>query len=388
MNVCRAIRVSLFIALMATAWIGAPVDGCAAQTSSAQSTKAPPHKQSVGNAKDAAISESRYTAGLVTGAPESTDFLIAQDIATTLAKGQETGPHGEMALRVLPIVGNGGVRNIVDVLTLAGADMAIAPVILVDRLRDDRTLGEISNKLVYIAPLFSEEFHLIARPEIKTLADLDGKRINLGEEGSASAVLGREVLNSLDIKFDEANLSLEMALNEMRKGQLSATLLVSAKPVASLARYAQFNAIHFLPIPYSPALRRDYQPAILRHKDYPSVLGVDESVDTISIKSALFAYNWPRGSNRYRLLESFVKTFFSRFSGFLGDGHHPSWREVNLAAPLAGWQRFRPADRWLKQHAANEAFGRFPEQQPTNDRSGRKALFPDFPRGRERNKSK
>ena len=388
MSVCRAIRVGLLAALIATAWVGERIDGWAAQTSPAEPAKAPPRKQSAGDDKDLTKSESRYTAGLVTGVPQSTEFAIAQEIATTLATGQETGPHGQMALRVLPIVGNGGVRNAVDVLTLAGADMAIAPVVLVDRLRDARTLGDIRNKLVYITPLFGEEFHLIARPEIKTLADLAGKRINLGEEGSAGAVLGREVLNSLDVKFDEANLSLETALNEMGQGRLSATLLVSAKPVASLARYAQFNAVRFLPIPYLPALRRDYLPSTLRHEDYPSVLGVDESVDTIAIKSALFAYNWPSRNERYKLLESFVQTFFSRFSEFLGDDHHPRWREVNLAAPLPGWQRFRPADRWLRHHALRGAFDRFLQQRPMSDRSDRETLFRDFLRWRERNKDK
>ncbi|MFQ3459619.1 TAXI family TRAP transporter solute-binding subunit [Bradyrhizobium sp. UFLA01-814] len=387
MSAFRAILVGLFTALMATAWIGERVDGCAAQTSPTQSAKASPRKQG-GDDKGVTISESRYTAGLVTGTPQSTEFAIAQEIATTLATGQETGPHGQTALRVLPIVGNGGVRNVIDVLTLAGADMAIAPVVLVARLQDARTLGDIRGKLVYITLLFGEEFHLIARPEIKTLADLAGKRINLGEEGSAGAVLGREVLNSLDVKFDETNLSLEAAFDEMRKGRLSATLLISAKPVTSLARYAQFNAVSFLPIPYSSALRRDYLPSTLRHEDYPSVLGVDESVDTIAIKAALFAYNWPSRNERYDLLESFVQTFFSRFAEFLGDDHHPRWREVNLAEPLPGWQRFRPADRWLQRQALRSAFDRFLEQHPANDRSDRETLFRDFLRWRERNKDK
>jgi len=101
------------------------------------------------------------------------------------------GPHGEVALRVVPIVGNGGTRNVLDVLTLAGADVAIAPVVLVNRLREAKTFGDISDKLAYIAPLYIEEFHLLARPEIANLTDLAGKRVNLGEDGSAGAVLGR-----------------------------------------------------------------------------------------------------------------------------------------------------------------------------------------------------
>ena len=361
MSIRGAVRVGLFIALIAAAWFGVQVQRSLAQTRSSdspsESAKVPPQKESAPR-KEAGISQNRYTTGLVTGAPQSTEFAIAQEIATTLATGQETGPRGEMALRVMPMVGNGGDRNILDILTLAGADMAIAPVVLVDRLREAKTFGDISGKLAYIAPLFTEEFHLLARPEIKTLTDLTGKTVNLGEAGGASAILGREVFNRLDVKIKEVNLGPDAALNRMRIGQVFATLLVSGKPVNLLARYAQPDSIHFLhflPVPASPALEHDYLPTTLRHDDYPNIIAAGESVDTIAIQSALFAYNWPIRSERFRLLESFVQTFFSRFPEFLDDSHHPQWREVNLAARLPGWQRFGPAERWLQRPSAGEA---------------------------------
>jgi hypothetical protein len=268
------------------------------------------------------------------------------------------------------------------VLILAGADMTIAPVVLVDRLREAKTFGDIRNKLVYIAPMFSEEFHLIARPEINSLADLAGKKISLGEEGSASAELGLELLNDLNVKFDAVNLGLDAALDAMRKDQISAAVLLSAKPIESLARYAQFNAVRLLPIPYTAAMQRDYQPSKLRHEDYPTILGLDETVDTIAVRSALFAYNWPSRSARYRLLEFFVQTFFSRFSGFLGDSHHPKWREVNLAEPLPGWKRFAPAERWLERQAGRGKNGRFPAPSSPGVSPDRGA-FEEFLRRRE-----
>src|SRR5439155_5306601 len=236
MRACGAVRVGLLTAFIAVGWLGQQVQGALAETrpsvSPSESAKVPAPK------KEAGIAANPYTAGLATGPPQSTEFAIAQDIATTLASGQETGPRGEVALRVLPMVGNGGVRNILDVLTLAGADMAIAPVVLLDHLPEARTRRDIRSKLVYIAPLFTEEFHLLARSDIASLTDLAGKTVNLGEEGSAGAVLGREMLNSLDVKISEVNLGLDAAMDEMRKGQISATLVVSGKPVKLLTLYA------------------------------------------------------------------------------------------------------------------------------------------------------
>ncbi|MCK1422913.1 hypothetical protein IVB14_18325 [Bradyrhizobium sp. 180] len=390
-------RAGLFFALIAAAWLGGQVQESLAQrqpsASPSESGKASPRKESAPR-KETRRPADPFTVGFVTGTPQCTEFAIAQDIATTLASGQETGPHGEVALRVVPIVGNGGTRSILDVLTLAGADVAIAPVILVDRLREAKTFGDISDKLAYIASLHVEEFHLLARPEIASLTDLAGKRVNLGEDGSAGAVLGREVLNRLGVKISESNLGPDAALEGMRKGDISAALLVSGKPVSFLAWAGQAKGIHFLPIPYSnELLQQNYLPSTLRHEDYPDLIGVNAAVDTIAIKSALFAYNWPPRSERFRLLELFVQTLFTRFPEFLGDAHHPKWREVNLAALLPGWQRFRPAERWLQQQSGGEAalrkaFGRFLEGKPTANPPDREELFRDFLRWRERNPDK
>jgi len=361
----RALRGIISAALIVIAMLGAATTGSLCQT---------PRKQEAPDKNATDVSFSRFTAGLVTGAPQSTEFAIAQDIATMLAANQETGPHGEMALRVLPMVGNGGGRNLLDVLTLPGADMAIVPIVLANRLRDGKTVGDIGGKLVYIAPLFPLQFHLLARADVKSLSDLAGKTISLGEEGSASAVLGLEVLNALDVKADTVNLGLQAALEGMRKGDIAAALMVSAKPIETLAPLAQFSAVRLIPIPYSDSLGSSYLRATITHTDYPTILGVDENVPTIAVPAALFAYNWPKRSSRYALMDNFVQTFFDRFPNFLTDAHHPAWRQMNLTDTVAGWKRFGPAERWLRTHSGGLV--RAPEPTTTGEAPSRTSLFP------------
>lgn len=220
------------------------------------------------------------------------------------------------------------------------------------------------------------------------MADLAGKTVSLGEEGSAEDVLGREVLDAQGVKVNAVNLGLDAALDSMRHGRISAALLLSGKPVKPLLDLnARLEGIRLLPIPYSQALQRDFLPSTLRHADYPNIIADGESVDTVAIQSALFAYNWPARSRRFELLETFTQSFFSRFSEFLGDAHHPKWREVNLAAQLPGWERFPPAQRWLDRNPTGEAAvrnGAGNERAPTSGSSDREEkLFKEFLRWRE-----
>jgi TRAP-type uncharacterized transport system substrate-binding protein len=323
------------------------------------------------------------TVGIMTGRPTETDFAIAQEISTVLATGQETGPKGEMALRILPMVGKGGIQNVRDVLTLPGADMGIAPKLLLNRLRASKELGDISKSLVYIAPLFHEELHILARREIRTVADLAGTRVNLGEEDSGTNILARDILTRLGLKATEINVDQNAAVERMRNGDIAATMFITGKPARWLERYDGF---HLVPVPYTSSLEEDYLPASFTHEDYPNLIATDERIDTLAVGSVLITYNSPRASERYQRLETFVNAFFSRISEFESPARHPKWREINIAAEWPGWTRFAPAERWLKQRrsTAPDADSRA-EFERYLDQSGvvpsateRERLFQDF----------
>ena len=106
--------------------------------------------------------------------------------------------------------------------------------------------------------------------------------------------------------------------------------------------------MHFVPIPYSQPLIADYLPTSLTHDDYPDIIPVGQSAETIAVGAVLIAYNWPKTSvDRYRRVERFVEAFFSKIAEFKKPPRHPKWREVNIAASLPGWTRFEAAQNWL-----------------------------------------
>src|SRR5262249_17871793 len=78
---------------------------------------------------------------------------------------------------------------------------------------------------------------------------------------------------------------------------------------------------------------------------------IDEGapVPTVANRALLVAYNWPQNSPRYARVAKFVETFFDRIYQFHDNARHPKWKEINLAAEVQGWTRFKPAADWRER---------------------------------------
>jgi len=343
--------------------------------------------------KDTRSTVGQNTLGLIGGPPGSTESQIAFEISRLIAGGQETGPNGELALRVLPSVGSGGVQNIRDLLTLPGVDMAIAPITLVDTIKDSGELGDISRKLTFVAALHVEEVHIIAGPQVQSLRDLDGKAVNVsGDEGAKEVV--RNLLSALGVRVTWASVDHHAAAEQIKRGDLAATAVLSGKPVSSLSEYKREAGFHFLSVPYIDSLPSGYLPAKLSHADYTDLVEPSESVDTVAVGSGLFAYDWPARSARNRLLGEFVQAFFSKGAEWAHSIGHPKWQEINLAANLPGWRRQAVAERWLKREqsaqsdvAARQDFEQFLNAtgSVTPERLDREELFREYLQWRKKN---
>lgn len=301
--------------------------------------------------KQAAPARDPNTIGIIAGSPDDGAPRFVNEIARVLAAGQETGPNGEMALRILPFVGRGGVHDVRDVLSLPGVDMAITQEHMLTRLRESKELGDLTSRLVYITKLFNEELHIIAREDIRQVADLADKPVNLGDYGSSVEDVARDLFRTLGVKVLEVRLGQNEALEEMRQRRVAATAFLASKPAAVVERLVGDGGFHLIPIPI-PTDATLYLPTTLRHEDYPKLIPTGEGVETVAVGTVLIAYNWPEKSSRYQLLGNFVDAFFSRFSEFQAPSRHPKWQEVNLAATLPGWKRFQPAERWLQSSQA------------------------------------
>jgi uncharacterized protein len=291
------------------------------------------------------------TVGLVSGSPNSDDTYLqmAYDLAEVL--------NDDDNLRILPIAGIGGPRNIRDVRYVRGIDIGLTQTNILNSFRrSNERMGQHDDKIVYIAKLFNEEVHLVAQPDITSIEQLRGRKVNFDAKGSGTSYSMRDLFKTFGIEVEEVSMSQVEALERVKSGEIAATALIAGKPVRAMSKLTGKDGLHFVTIPYPAELISDYLPATLSHEDYPALVAPGETVDTVAVGAVLIAYNWPKtNADRYRRIQRFVDAFFSNIAEFQKPPRHVKWREVNIAATLPGWTRFPAAQEWLDQHRPDEA---------------------------------
>jgi hypothetical protein len=94
-------------------------------------------------------------------------------------------------------------------------------------------------------------------------------------------------------------------------------------------------------------LEAAYLPTRLGSNDYPNLIEPGGEVPTVATGLVLLAVTSDDGSEAAARVARFVETVFLRFAELQAQGHHPKWREVNLAASLPGFKRNAAAASWL-----------------------------------------
>jgi TRAP transporter TAXI family solute receptor len=279
------------------------------------------------------------TVGIVTGDVDSTGIRIASDLARVLDSGTE--------MRVIPIAGKGAIQNINDLLTIRAVDIAIVQSDALARFAKITRQPAIQSRMQYLAKLYSEEFHVLSRMQFLCLQDLTGRRVSFGPKDSGIAITAEAVFEANNIAVDPLYLDHEEAIDKLKRGEIDALVYLGGKPSRAFDKITHADKAHFLDVEYLPGLQANYLPAIITSEDYPGLVAPNESVATIGVSTVMAVHNWPAQSERFRVVSRFTERFFASLDRLKSGAFSPKWREVNVTAPLKGWQRFPPAERWL-----------------------------------------
>jgi TRAP-type uncharacterized transport system substrate-binding protein len=278
-----------------------------------------------------------WTVGLAGGLLEGAPLRLAAEMARVV----DDGPN----LHVLPIVTRGATENLNSLLYLRGVDTAI---INSDALEEYKIqVPQIRRQITYLLNLFPSELHIFVRPEIESLQDLAGKKVNFNTQGTAAAYSGPLIFSRLGINAENTFIPHQVALEQMRKGEMAAVVFITSKPVDAFVKGRWEPGFKLLPVQYDGKFEDYYLPAVLEAAEYPGLIKQGERVSTIAVPTALVAFNWPAKTNRYQRVARFVDVLFSRIDRLQAAGFDSKWKSINLAATVPGLERFAAAQEWL-----------------------------------------
>lgn len=284
----------------------------------------------------------RWTIGLAAGRVEGAPLRLAAELAQVLDDGDN--------LRVMPIVTRGPFDNFNDLLHLRGIDLGIVYGDTLDHFKNKEKLVNIDNRIVYIANLFPAEVHVLARPEIMSMKDLEGKVVNFNVAGTAAAFTGPIVFERLGIPIQAKFMPHREALERMKAGpEVAATFWVTSKPIAPMANQNWPAGFKLLNVDYTKSLEEFYLPASLENADYPKLIPQGAKVTTIAVPTVLAAYNWAPDTDRARRIARMIDRLFERWPELHKPPHDPKWKDVNLASTVPGWKRYPPMQERLTQ---------------------------------------
>jgi TRAP-type uncharacterized transport system substrate-binding protein len=280
--------------------------------------------------------------GIVSGGMDATGLGEATDLAVSLDGIRD---H----LRILPVVGKGAFQNVTDIVFARGIDVGIIQSDVLATLKRDPPFPGIENFLQYITKLYDEEVHILAGKDVVSIEDLASKKVNFGMPDSGTYITAEVIFRMLGITVEATSFPQPVALDKLRRGEITALVFVVAKPARLFQDIRPDETLHFLSIATTNDLRESYTPASLRSEDYPDLIDADKSISTVAVGSVLAVYNWPAGTERHRKVTRFVRAFFDRLHELQAPPYHPKWREIDVAASVPGWTRFPAAEQWIKK---------------------------------------
>jgi TRAP-type uncharacterized transport system substrate-binding protein len=279
---------------------------------------------------------------------------FAEDIRNVV---NDLRPDG---LRVLPVLGVGGLQNLNDVLFLKGIDMGVVDEdnLQILKKRDPQLYANIEQRVQYITKLYNSEFHVVARNDIKSYEDLRGKKVNFNLKDSQTEVTADIIFKMLNIDVERSNYDNDEAIRRLRNDEISAMIVLTGAPQVALVKLVPEDGVHFLPLDEqsvpapnnTAAIFNNYLPIKLTHDEYPALIPEGTSVPTIGNRALLVTYAWPENSPRYHRITKFVREFFGKIDQFQKGSRHPKWREIAVAAEMPGWTRFKPAADWIAEN--------------------------------------
>lgn len=165
-----------------------------------------------------------------------------------------------------------------------------------------------------VAGLYYEAFHLIVRSDsgIESIADLKGRTLSVGEEGSGVSKNAEYLFTSAGLPFssvETVNLSYTESAQALESGSIDAFLAVLGTPSAVVSELFESGSVRILPLDERTvsAMTSIYDGYYAMSIPAGTYRGQTEDIPTIGVKAVLTADSRVSGSDIRTLTELLFK---------------------------------------------------------------------------------
>ena len=289
-------------------------------------------------------------AALAAAAPAS-----AQEFKRTIMGGPLTGTYiqaatdiKEMAARcgvtVEALETEGGLENFLAVRERPYTQLGFVQSDVLEYMRtfeaDDPVVARAVENMRLVMPLYAEEVQLLAPVEIESLADLDGRRVGVGPEGSATFMTASLVLDLAMVEPAElVSMDFQDMLSATLAGELDAFFFVEGAPTM-LFQSPQIDGERWHLVPLTdPVLQTVYEPATIAGGTYGFQA---EPVETVAARAMLMTYEFQPDESEYfrescRAVSDIAHLIWTRMGELQRQGH-PKWNTIDLMDLPEGWE--------------------------------------------------
>ncbi|MBK0327509.1 TAXI family TRAP transporter solute-binding subunit [Rhodobacteraceae bacterium F11138] len=275
-----------------------------------------------------------FEKNILTGGPSGTYIQFGRNISEAAAKCGVTLNVHESA---------GSLENFLGVRKRRFTQLGIVQSDVLEYLKtfaaDDPGVARAVKGVRIAFPLYNEEVHILARRDLKSLEDLNGKKVAIGVEDSGTFLTASLVLDLAQVNPSERRtIDAEASLTALLAGQIDAFFYVAGAPTEIfLSPRIDAAKFHLLPI-NDATLQAVYQPGTIPADAYPFQ---DQAVDVIAVKAVLMTYEYDPGRNAYhrascKAVSDITNVIATRFDELRKTGH-PKWQQVDLSDLPPGW---------------------------------------------------
>jgi len=262
---------------------------------------------------------------IATGTPEGTYYQIAQDIKQIAEKE---------GIPVEIIQTNGSFDNI-NLLGLEKVDLAILQLDVLKVTSDAMQAKagfNVLKEIKVILNLYFEEIHVITKNDgIRSLSQLEGKKVAVGPERSGSALTAEVLLAAYDLRVEKFFDAPNDALQKLERGELDALIFVGGAPVPAFEKLDP--SFRFVRLPSNPLLEQLYQRKKIDKGVYPWA----GEVETFAVPSVIMTRD-RRDSEYVTLIQRLLLTILSNKEKLDATGH-PKWKgaQFRFMIPSVGY---------------------------------------------------